>query len=439
MMNRDPEGSVPGGTQPTVSDAQPAKRAVGKLASTKVTSLLKAGTKGMYSDGAGLYLQITGPGRGSWIFRYQEKGSGRKGAKPRLHWLGLGATHTVGLSLARDKAKSLRQQILDGVDPAKTRRDAKDAGGTALTFDETAALYIQAMESGWSEIHARQWKSSLRDHVTPTIGSLSVAAIDTGDVMRVLEPIWKTRTETASRVMRRIESVLDYAKTRQWRGGENPARWRGHLQNLLPSKESVAPVEHHPAMEWKDTPAFMANLSARQGMAAKALAFLILTATRSAETREAPWAEIDLDAAVWTIPKSRMKASQPHRIPLTDAAVAILRALRPENPGPEALVFPGAKEGRPLSDVALAKLLPAGTTCHGFRSTFRTWAGEKTSQAREVIEMALAHRLGDSTEQAYARGDLFQRRRRLMEGWSEFCSGTEPTQNASTNVIPLVA
>jgi hypothetical protein len=220
-----PEGLVPDGNQPTVSDGQPAKRAVGKLAPTKVTSLLKAGTKGMHSDGAGLYLQIAGPGRGSWIFRYQEKGSGRKGAKPRLHWLGLGATHTVGLSLARDKAKSMRQQLLDGADPAKARRDAKTAGSSALTFDETAALYIQGQEAGWSEIHARQWRSSLRDHVTPIIGSLSVAEIDTGAVMRVLEPIWQTRTETASRIRQRNECVLDYAKTREWRSGDNPECW----------------------------------------------------------------------------------------------------------------------------------------------------------------------------------------------------------------------
>lgn len=400
-----------------------AARVAAKLAPTKVTALLKAGTRGTYPDGGNLYLQVTGCRTGSWIFRYSERGSGRKGAKPRTHWLGLGPVHTIGLSEAREAAKEMRRQILAGGDPAKKRRDAKVAPNSALTFAETADLYIKAKEPGWSPIHARQWRSSLRDHVAPILGSLSVSAVDTGDVMRVLEPIWRSRTETAARVRQRVEVVLDYAKTREWRAGENPARWKGHLENLLAAKETVAPVQHHPALDWQETTAFVSHLATRQGTAAKALAILILTATRSAEARGATWGEIDMQAAVWTIPVGRMKAKQEHRVPLADAAMSILRELRPEQAAPDALVFPGGREGRPLSDVALAKLLPPGITCHGFRSTFRTWAGEKTTHAREVVEMALAHRLGDSTEQAYARGDLFQRRRQLMAAWAAHCMG----------------
>ncbi|HUB48340.1 MAG TPA: integrase arm-type DNA-binding domain-containing protein [Acetobacteraceae bacterium] len=393
-----------------------------KLEPTKVTALLKAGTKGTYPDGANLYLQVTGAGTGSWIFRYAERGSGRNGAKPVTHWLGLGATHTVSLKEARERAKKLRQQLLDGADPAKQRQEAKSAPA-AQTFAEVAGLYIQGMEAGWSAIHARQWRSSLRDHVTPVIGSLAVSAIELGDVMRVLQPIWTTKTETASRVRQRLEAVLDYAKVSGWRTGDNPARWDGFLEHKLAAKESVAPVQHHPAMEWQKTPSFLASLANRQGTAAKALAFLILTAARSAEARGATWGEIDLSAAVWTVPPARMKANREHRIPLQDAAMAILHKLRPASPDPAALVFPGAKEGRPLSDVALAKLLPAGVTCHGFRACFRTWAGEKTEFPREVVEMALAHRLGDAVEQAYARGSLFTRRRALMEAWGAFLAG----------------
>jgi integrase len=257
--------------------------------------------------------------------------------------------------------------------------------------------------------------------------------------MRVLEPIWKTKTETASRVRQRIESILDYGKARGWRAGENPARWKGHLANLLAAKERVAPVEHHAAMEWKDVPDFVEMLGGRQGTAAKALTFLILTATRSAEARSATWQEIDLDAATWTIASDRMKAAREHRIPLSVSALALLRDLKPAQPDPATLVFPGAKEGRPLSDVALAKLLPPNTTCHGMRSAFRTWAGERTTFAREVIEQALAHRLGDAVERAYARGDLFQRRMRLMEAWSAHCAGEAPAAEADDNVVTLRA
>lgn len=399
-------------------------RTTAKLAAIKVTALLKAGDKGSYADGGNLYLQVTGPGTGSWLFRYAEKGSSGQGKKARTHWLGLGATHTVSLSQAREKAKELRLELLAGIDPAAKRREAKTAPQGALTFAEVADLYITAHEPGWSSaIHARQWRSSLRDYATPILGPLPVSNVETSHVIEVLEPIWVIKTETASRVRQRVEAILDYAKSRGWKSGENPARWKGHLSNLLAAKERIAPVKHHPALDWQKVPDFMASLAARQGMAAKALALLILTVTRSAEAREAKWGEIDLDSAVWAIPAVRMKAKRQHRIPLSNAAIQILASIRPETPAPTALVFPGLKPEKPLSDVALAKLLPAGITCHGFRSSFRTWAGETTASAREVIEMALAHRLGDSVEQAYARGDLFQRRRSLMAVWAAHCAG----------------
>jgi integrase len=415
-------------------------RSTAKLASTKVTALLKAGNKGSFADGGNLYLQVTGPGNGSWLFRYTERGSGAKGGKQRNRWLGLGPTHTVSLAEAREKAKALRQQLLAGEDPAAKRKEAKQPAKGALTFAEVADLYISAQEPGWSSaVHARQWRSSLRDHVTPIIGSSLVSVIETGDVMRVLEPIWVKKTETASRARQRVEAILDYAKSRGWRAGENPARWKGHLSNLLAAKEKVAPVVHHPSLDWDKVPDFMILLSGRQGMAAKAIAFLILTATRSAEARAATWGEIDLDRAIWAIPGSRMKARADHRIPLSAAAVQILRTVQPATVDPAAFIFPGGKEGRPLSDVGLAKLLPVGVTLHGFRSSFRTWAGEKTAYAREVIEMALAHRLGDSVEQAYARGDLFQRRRALMEAWAAHCSGETLIGAGKENVVTLRA
>ncbi len=414
-------------------------RIIGKLAATTVTALLKGGIKKSHPDGGNLYLQITGPGAGSWIFRYAEKGSGAQGKKPKTRWLGLGPNHTVSLSQAREKAKGLRQQLIDGLDPAAVRREARNASASALTFSEVADLYLAKEEPAWrSPIHARQWKASLRDYVTPVIGSMPVSAVETGDVMRVLESIWLRKTETASRVRQRIEAILDYAKTREWRTGENPARWKGHLSNLLVAKEKVAPVKHHAAMAWQAVPDFMASLGTRQGVAAAALAFLIHTATRSTEARGAVWGEIDLGAAIWTIPRSRMKAGKEHRIPLPAPAVAILTALKPEKPEADALVFPGAKEKKPLSDVALAKLLPPGVTCHGFRSSFRTWAGEVTGFPREVVEMALAHRLGDAVEQSYARGDLFQKRRRLMDSWGAYCSGEAPAADAD-NVVTFNA
>jgi len=385
-------------------------RKIGKLAPSAVQKTTKPGR---YADGGGLYLVVTRGGTRSWAFRFTVAG--------RAHEMGLGPAHTVGLADAREKARQCRRQLLDGTDPLAQRREAKAPPVASLTFGEVAELYLAAHAPGWrSVVHERQWRNSLRDHVLPTLGGMSVAAIDTGAVMRVLEPIWASKPETASRARQRMESILDYAAARGWRNGDNPARWKGHLANLLPAPGRVKPLVHHPAMRWQDVPAFVASLASRQGMAARALLYTVLTAARSGEARGATWGELDLANAIWTLPGARMKAGQAHRVPLSAAVLALLPR-HPEEAQPDTLVFPGGKDGNPLSDVALSRLLPPGVTVHGFRSTFRDWAGETTQHPREVVEMALAHRLGDAVEQAYARGDLFKKRRALMDTWAEYC------------------
>jgi integrase len=296
-----------------------------------------------------------------------------------------------------------------------------------MTFAEVVTLFAAAKAPGWSDDTKRQWHSSMRDHVLPVIGNMQIGAIETGDVTRVLEPKWHSIAETMSRVRGRIEDVLDYAATRGWRSGDNPARWRGHLANLLPTRQSVRPVEHYAAMPFSDLPAFVAQLVTRNGTGAKCLTFLILTCTRSGEARGARLGEFDLQRGVWEIPAARMKARQPHRIPLPDAVLDIVKAQIPDGTCPDTLIFPGAADpSRPLFDTALSKLLPVGCTVHGMRSTFRDWAGETTNHPREVVEQALAHKIGDQVERAYARGDQFQKRIALMNAWADHCMSTEP-------------
>ncbi len=402
-------------------------RVTNKLSPAGLAKLLRAKTPGLYGDGAGLGLRIGHNGASSWVLRYMRQG--------KAHEMGLGPTHTVGLAEARERAKRYRLELLDGIDPVRARKEAKASARPAVTFGQVADMYLTAHAPAWrSETHRQQWRQTLAHYVLPVLGPKGVSVIDTGDVMRVIEPLWHAKPETAGRVRGRIESILDYAAARGWRQGDNPARWRGHLANLLPAPHKVAAVQHHPAMAWQEVPAFMASLAERQGMAAKALAFLILTAARSAEARGATWGELDLGAGIWIVPSSRMKGGREHRVPLAERALALLRSIRLPEAEPGALVFPGASGRRPLSDVALAKLLPAGATCHGFRASFRTWCGEATAYPREVVEMALAHRLGDAVEQAYARGDLFQKRKQLMKAWGEFCSRPAP---ASGEVVPL--
>ncbi len=408
------------------------------MARFNALALRRISKPGRYADGdrTGLYLKVGPTGGRSWQFRYRRNG--------KTVWLGLGAEPGVGLADARESARECRKLLASGLDPLAEKRkreaDAK-AAQAAMCFRAVAELYLAAHSPGWrNPKHRQQWQNTLRDYVLPVIGDMAIAAVDTGAVMKIVEPLWHAKAETASRVRGRIESILDYAKARNWRSGENPARWRGHLDHLLPARSKVQRVEHHAAVPWREIGGLMEKLTEQSGVSATALRFAILTACRSGEVRGARWPEIDMRNAIWTVPASRMKAGREHRVALSDAAMDIIRAVEPLRRGADALVFPGGRAaGAPLSDVAVSKALKAAgggnATVHGSRSSFRDWAGETTAFPREVIEMALAHRLGDTAEQAYARGDLFQKRRLLMQAWAEFCSRPAP----AGDVVPLRA
>ncbi len=391
-----------------------------------------ANAPGMYGDGGGLWLHVgpnaldengksTKTGK-SWVFRFMLDGKARE--------MGLGPLHTIGLSEARDLAMACRKKVLEGVDPLEAKHAKRKArkleAAKAITFKACAGKYIAANKAGWrNEKHGDQWENTLATYVYPTIGDLAVGNIDTGHVTKVLEPIWSTKSETASRVRGRIESVLSYATTHGWRTGENPARWRGHLENVLPKKSKVAKVTHHAALPWRESGSFMKTLRDEQGMAALAFRFAILTAARTGEVIGARLAEIDLQHAVWTIPGDRMKAGVEHRVPLSADAMAILREAKKLRGEDDAFVFPGGKKGKPLSNMAFLMLLRRmkrdDLTAHGFRSTFRDWAAE-TGQPADIAEAALAHTVGDKTVAAYQRGDLLDRRRKLMESWAVWCA-----------------
>lgn len=382
--------------------------------------VVKESAPGLYSDGGGLYLQVAKGGSKSWIFRFMIAG------KPR--YMGLGSINTFSLREARERAKEARKLVADGIDPIDARRErvaaARADDAKLVSFSEAAERYIKAHAAGWKNLkHADQWRSTLATYADPVIGSLSVAKVDTAHIMQIIEPIWTEKTETASRVRGRIESVLDWATARRYRSGENPARWRGHLDKLLPARSKVAKVRHHPAMLYTDLPEFMQRLRALDSISAKALEFTILTAVRTSEAIGATEAEFDLNAKVWTIPAERMKANRPHRVPLSDRVIEILKTTPRE--ADSQYVFPGAKRGKPLSNMAMLELLQGmegteGLTVHGFRSTFRDWAAERSSFPREIAEAALAHVVKDKTEAAYQRRDLLEKRRRLMVAWAAF-------------------
>ena len=367
----------------------------------------------------GLYLRIAGESR-AWVLRI------KVGAK-RCD-IGLGPYPEIKLSVARDLARAYRTKVREGIDPLAERREAKAAllaeKAALKTFKQCAESYVEANKAGWkNDKHAKQWSATLETYAYPVIGELSVASVTIAHILNILEPIWATKTETASRLRGRIESVLDWAKVRGYRDGENPARWRGHLDKTLPARNKVQKVEHHAALPYAEIGAFMADLAKRDGISARALEFSVLCASRSGEVRNALWAEFDLAAKTWTIPADRMKAGKEHRVPLSDAAVALLKAL-PRIAGSD-YAFP-APRGGALSDMALTAVLKRmghdGLTQHGFRSTFRDWAGETTAYPREVIEHALAHQLKDKAEAAYQRGDLLAKRARLMKDWAKFCA-----------------
>lgn len=402
-------------------------RLVEKLTPLAVGKLTKPG---YYGDGAGLWLQVSQSGSKSWIFRFTLAGKQRE--------MGLGAVHTVNLTEARAKAKECRQLLLEGKDPLDARRSIKQAEAVerakAMTFDQCASAYISAHRSGWkNEKHIGQWENTLEAYASPIIGALPVAEVDTALVVKVLGPIWETKTETATRLRGRIEKILDWATVSKYRQGENPARWRGHLENLLANPNKIAKVAHHPALPWREIGGFMVELRKQIGTAARALEFTILTAARSGEVRGATWAEIDFDAGLWVVPAERIKMGKEHRVPLSASAIALLKELPREGE----LVFPGAKENAALSDMSLTAVLRrmkrTDITVHGFRSTFRDWCAESTNFPREVCEHALAHSLPDKVEAAYRRGDLLDKRVQLMKAWADYCA--KPQAEASVTSI----
>lgn len=376
---------------------------------------------GMFADGAGLYLAVTSSGSRSWIFRFQIKGRRRD--------MGLGSVDHFPLAEARERAAAARRLVADGIDPIEHRaaQQAATAAATAkaTTFRQCAEAYIDTMRPSWKNAkHAAQWGSTLETYVFPIVGHLAVGDVDTALVCKVLDPIWRTKTETASRVRGRVEAILDYAKVRGLRGGENPARWHGHLELTYPAKGEVAPVRHHTALPYAAMPTFWPRLQVQDGLGARALELAILTAARTGEVLGARWPEIDFDGRLWRIPADRMKAGREHVVPLSDPAIALLRKLAAVCLGD--LVFPGQVADRPLSDMAMAMTLrrmKIDATPHGFRSTFRTWAGEQTSFPREIAEAALAHTQDDKTEAAYLRTDYLQKRRDLMAAWANFIEG----------------
>lgn len=401
---------------------------MGKLNPKQVENLAEAGT---YEDGDGLRLVVKATGRKSWVMRYQLNGKRRE--------MGLGGFPHIGLKAARQAAADQRKILTAGADPMATRDAEREALRTSqmaaaakvVTFKKVATDYISAHRAGWKSVkHAQQWENTLATYAEPVIGHLPAAEVSTAHVLEILQPIWITKTETASRVRNRIELILDAAKARGLRDGENPARWRGHLDKLLPKRAKVRAVEHHTALPWPDLPAFMDELAKHDALSYAAIRLTILTACRTSEVLCATWDEIDLESRTWIIPAARMKAGKDHRVPLSEAAVEVLTSLPRVDDNPH--LFPGARRGRPLSNLAmlmgLRRMGRGNLTMHGFRSTFRDWSAERTQYPREVCEMALAHKVADGAEAAYWRGDIFDKRRALMSDWAQYAT-TRPTPN----------
>ena len=409
---------------------------VGKLTAIEVA---KAKGPKVLHDGGGLYLRVAPnrrdadgkekPGSKAWVFRFQLDGKRRD--------MGLGPYPDISLAEARRRATEHRNQRRDGIDPLNAKTAQRQAQRLAVakgrTFRQCAAQFIEKNRAGWrNPKHRQQWENTLATYVYPVIGDLPVAAIDAGLVVQVLDPIWTEKPETASRVRGRIEAVLDAATVRGFRQGPNPAQWKGNLAHILPAHSRIRKVAHHAALSFDEMPQFLAALRIRDGMAARALEFAALTAARTGEVLGASWGEFDLAAKVWTVPADRMKAGREHRVPLSEAALVVLEQVRPlalmkdGKPDPAAPVFPGPRRALPLSNMAMLMLLRRmkrdDLTAHGFRSTFSDWAAERTAYPREVVEMALAHAIENRVEAAYRRGDLFDKRRRLMDAWAQYCN-----------------
>jgi integrase len=420
---------------------------VGKLSAATVRSLkhpTNSGRPVRFGDGDGLYLQVAAGDTKSWLFRYTLHGEARE--------MGLGPMGEppdgVPLAKARVLAAAAKAALRAKRDPIEERRAERAAQLQAAaeakerTFKAAAMLLVESKRPGWrNPKHGAQWLATLEAYAFPVIGEAPVADVDTAAVLRVLRPIWERVPETASRVRQRIEAVLDAARVKGWRTGENPARWKGHLAGELPQPRKVKRVEHRPALPWERMGEFMAALDDRDGIAALALRFVILTASRTGEVRGMRWREVDLDAKVWTVPGERMKAGRTHRVPLSPASLAVLETVRPLAKGAADLVFPSVRKNVPLSDMALSEVVRRmneggepgarprwcdaegrAIVPHGFRASFRMWAGDTRPEGREVVEMALAHSIKDKAEAAYARSDLLEKRRPLMDAWAEQCA-----------------
>ncbi len=397
--------------------------------SNKLTARTVATAKpGRYSDGNGLYLNVTASGTKSWVFRFTVPGG-------KVTEMGLGPVDLVTLAEAREKARQARRQVASGQNPIEAKRAEKQARDGRKTFGECALAYVEAHEASWrNDKHRWQWRHTLETYCA-AIWERPVDAVDVVAVLGILQPLWSQIPETASRLRGRIEAVLDAARARGLvpHDQANPARWKGHLDKLLPKRQKLY-RGHHKALPYSDVPAFVASLREREAVAALALEFTILTATRSGEVLGARWSEIDLGAKVWTVPAARMKAGRDHRVPLSDRAMAILERLAETRTGD--FVFPGQRPGKPLSAMAMEMCLrrmKSEVTVHGFRSSFRDWCGEETHFPREVAEAALAHAVGNEVEAAYRRGDALEKRRTLMGAWADFVEG-----KAVGNVLPFI-
>ena len=365
---------------------------------------------GRHSDGGGLYLYVSPSGTKSWVFMWTRGGRRRE--------MGLGAYPAVSLAKARLKALGCRNAVQDGRDPI-----AEKAKEVEPTFGECADRYIEFIKSEWRNAkHEYQWNQTLTAYCG-AIREKWVSEVGTDDLLKVLQPIWQSKNETASRLRGRIERVLDFAKVKGWRSGENPAVWRGHLRNILPKRQKLQ-RGHLPAMRYQDVPKFLGKVRAAEAMAARALEFTVLTVSRSSEALGAKWSEIDLKEKLWTVPRERMKDGRAHTVPLSDRAVELLASLHEVRSGQ--FVFPSEKTGKPLSNMAMLMLLrrlkTTNLTVHGFRSSFRDWCGDETSFPREIAEAALAHKVGNEVERAYRRADALEKRRTLMQAWSDYCS-----------------
>jgi integrase len=396
-------------------------------------------TPARLADGLGLYLIVEGEFSKNWVFEYQLNG--------KRTYMGLGSALDVSLADAREKRNEYRKLKANGVDPLQQKRAARAVqaltAAKAVTFKEAATQYMDANRAGWDKRHALAWQSTLEQYAYPRFGDLPVGAVDEALVLAVLKPIWTTANVTATRLRGRIESVLDWAKAMKLREGENPARWRGHLEKLLLAPKRAHRIKHFDSMPFADVPAFMQDLRSQSDIvAAAAMEFLILTASRKSEVLKARWDEIDLNKAVWTVPAERMKKRVEHEVPLSKAAVDVLTRMQKSRIN-EYVFYATIRGTKRISDAVLGRLLEAmgreDGVPHGFRTSFRSWAGAKTNFPREVAEAALAHKVGDKSEQAYQRDNLIEKRRKLMSAWAEYCSKPAHTVKAGDNVVAMRA